>query len=102
MGNPKGGAIRVIRDWSAGCELQNVLGLDVSAPPAETWTDAELNLTDGLDQTMDGPLMNCIDEVLSSITNGVILVMTLCVVRCTAYIFGITLSVVLSAAMGAV
>lgn len=61
--NPMGGAIRMIRDLAAGEELCLALGAAaaVEQPPARP--ESERHFTDGQDTSMDGRLLECVDEV---------------------------------------
>eukprot|EP00928_Gymnodinium_smaydae_P027929 TRINITY_DN21440_c0_g1_i1.p1 TRINITY_DN21440_c0_g1~~TRINITY_DN21440_c0_g1_i1.p1 ORF type:complete len:566 (+),score=70.16 TRINITY_DN21440_c0_g1_i1:100-1698(+) len=64
VGNPMGGAIRMIRDANAGEQLARVLGLP--AKPAldrSSWTEEQLHHKDGFDKAMDGRLLDGVDEV---------------------------------------
>lgn len=64
INNPKGGAIRMIRDAKAGDELSHVLGAGPSVEQSKNhWTAEELHFTDPDDTSMDGRLLECIDEV---------------------------------------
>eukprot|EP00927_Polykrikos_kofoidii_P055633 TRINITY_DN49848_c0_g1_i1.p1 TRINITY_DN49848_c0_g1~~TRINITY_DN49848_c0_g1_i1.p1 ORF type:complete len:531 (-),score=61.90 TRINITY_DN49848_c0_g1_i1:90-1682(-) len=65
INNPMGGAIRMIRDVTAGEELCRALGAQAkpSSKNEENWTAEERNLTDGHDTSMDGSLLDSVDEV---------------------------------------
>lgn len=68
VNNPLGGAIRMIRDADAGEKLCRLLrgekekSSDALASAGQ-WSADELNLTAGFDTSMDGRLLECIDEV---------------------------------------
>lgn len=63
--NPNGGALRVIRDIGAGEELHRLLrGVNGGVRDAPALRpENERFFTDGQDQSMDGKLMDCVDEV---------------------------------------
>jgi amidohydrolase len=66
INNPMGGAIRMIRDVQAGRKLAERLGAparDLSGTRAERATERERNETDGHDESMDGALLDGVDEV---------------------------------------
>jgi hypothetical protein len=72
INNPKGGAIRMIRDHTAGEELGRVLLSSSESPgsgkasqhsPSLQWTTDQLNLTDGFDTSMDSKLLEHVDQV---------------------------------------
>ena len=72
INNPKGGAIRMIRDHTAGEELSRVLLSSSKSPgsgkasqplPSLHWTTDQLNLTDGFDTSMDSKLLDHVDQV---------------------------------------
>eukprot|EP00747_Dinoflagellata_sp_TGD_P223723 gnl/TRDRNA2_/TRDRNA2_95433_c1_seq1.p1 gnl/TRDRNA2_/TRDRNA2_95433_c1~~gnl/TRDRNA2_/TRDRNA2_95433_c1_seq1.p1 ORF type:complete len:329 (+),score=43.47 gnl/TRDRNA2_/TRDRNA2_95433_c1_seq1:24-989(+) len=58
-----GGAIRMIRDVKGGEELCLALGITPTTVPRQERTESERNFTDGYDTSMDGPLLDFVDEV---------------------------------------